>query len=261
MTASLSLAEPRLNGSASTNTLPTIQPIQVRDRVHPEAHMLFWQYHGTSTIIANDKPTGLCAKQALWLPAEMRHDIEVDANSVLLRIFFGVKSLAIAPEMASPRIFHVDQELAGNLMGLVQSGDSLLQSSRGLDQYVLDQLSMQLRTVPWPESPAAKEIAQMLNDDPGDPRTLHQLAASVHASPRTIERAFLTETGETFQEWRMQSRIARAKQLIADGLPIDAVALRVGYSTASAFGRAFKKRTGLSPSGYFNEHVENYPRN
>lgn len=120
---------------------------------------------------------------------------------------------------------------------------------------------MQLRTLPWPESPAAKEIAQMLNDDPGDPRTLHQLAASVHASPRTIERAFLTETDETFQEWRMQSRIARAKQLIADGLAIDAVALRVGYSTASAFGRAFKKRTGLSPSGYFNEHVENYSRN
>lgn len=118
MTASLSLAESRLNGSASTNTLPTIQPIQVRDRVHPEAHMLFWQYRGAATIIASGKPIGLCAKQALWLPAGVHHDIEVDADSVLLRIFFGAKHLAIAPEMASPHIFHVDQELMRQSHGL-----------------------------------------------------------------------------------------------------------------------------------------------
>ena len=65
----------------------------------------------------------------------------------------------------------------------------------------------------------------------------------------------MTETGETFQEWRMQARTTKAKQLIIDGLPMDSIALHVGYSTASAFCRAFKKRTGLSPSAYFNEHV------
>lgn len=65
----------------------------------------------------------------------------------------------------------------------------------------------------------------------------------------------MTETGETFQEWRMQARTTKAKQLFIDGLPMDAIALHVGYSTASAFGRAFKKRTGLSPNAYFNEHV------
>ena len=65
----------------------------------------------------------------------------------------------------------------------------------------------------------------------------------------------MTETGETFQERRRQARTTKAKQLIIDGLPMDSIALHVGYSTASAFGRAFKKRTGLSPSAYFNEHV------
>lgn len=65
----------------------------------------------------------------------------------------------------------------------------------------------------------------------------------------------MTETGETFQVRPMQARTTRAKQLFIDGLALDAIALHVGYSTASAFGRAFKKRTGLSPSAYFNEHV------
>ncbi len=49
--------------------------------------------------------------------------------------------------------------------------------------------------------------------------------------------------------------MTKAKQLFIDGRPLDAIALHVGYSTASAFGRAFKKRTGLSPCAYFNEYV------
>lgn len=53
----------------------------------------------------------------------------------------------------------------------------------------------------------------------------------------------------------MQGRTTRAKQLFIDGLPMDVIALHVGYSPASAFGRVFKKRTGLSPSAYFKEHV------
>ena len=53
----------------------------------------------------------------------------------------------------------------------------------------------------------------------------------------------------------MQARTTKAKQLIIDGLPMDSIALHVGYSPASAFGRAVKKRTGLSPSANFNEYV------
>ena len=53
----------------------------------------------------------------------------------------------------------------------------------------------------------------------------------------------------------MQARTTRAKQQFIDGLPMDAIALHAGYSPASAFGRAFQKRTGRSPSAYFKEHV------
>lgn len=65
----------------------------------------------------------------------------------------------------------------------------------------------------------------------------------------------MTETGETFQERRRQARMNKAKQLFIDGRPLDAIALHVGYSPASAFGRAFKKHTGLSPCAYFKEYA------
>lgn len=260
MTASLSLTQPHSADSTGGDSLPNTRPVRALNRRHPEAHMLFWQYRGSTTFAINDERFRTCAKQALWVPANFRHDVYVDANSVLLRIFFDADEVAIPTVLKEARIFQVDQELAGHLMGMVQSDSSILQHDCGLDQYVLNKLSRQCCTLPWPETPAARKIAELLNDDPGDPRTLHELAELVHTSPRTIERAFLTETGDTFQEWRMQSRTAKAKQLIIDGLPIDSVALHVGYSTASAFGRAFKKRTGFSPSGYFTEHVENNQR-
>lgn len=86
-------------------------------------------------------------------------------------------------------------------------------------------------------------------------RSAREIAELVHTSPRTIERASVTETGETFQELRRQARMNKAKQLFIDGRPLDAIALHVGSSTASAFGRAFKKRTGLSPCAYVKEYV------
>lgn len=255
MTASISFSQPHQAGSFDNASLPMSRPVQALNRIHPEAHMVFWQYRGSASYILKDGHFRTYAQQALWLPAGYRHDVYVDANSVLLRIFFGADKVFTPKTLNQPRIFQVNQELAGYFMGMVQSDSSLLQHHRELDQHVLNKLSHHCSTLMWPHTPAARKIAELLNDNPGDPRTLHELAELVHASPRTIERAFVTETGETFQEWRMQARTTKAKQLIIDGLPMDSIALHVGYSTASAFGRAFKKRTGLSPSAYFNEHV------
>lgn len=251
MTASLELSRPHFPTLRPTETSPTAPPIRVVGRSHPEAHMLFWQYRGQATFAINGRQATTQAKQALWLPAGVVHDIHVGADSVLLRIFFRTHRVALTPELHVPRLFQVDEELASHLMGMVQSDSSLLHTSIGLDQHIVDHLGQQLRALPWPETPAAREVALLLADSPGISHTLHTLAEMVHASPRTIERAFITETGETFQQWRMQARMAKAKQLIMDGLSIDSVALRVGYSTASAFGRAFKKHTDLSPSAYY----------
>lgn len=256
MTASISFKKSHRQVSGNKKTLPVSRPVQALNRNHPKAHMVFWQYRGSSSFVLKEGKFRTYAQQALWLPARFDHDVYVDADAVLLRFFFDAEQLFTPSVLRESRIFQVNQELTEHFMGMVQSDTSLLQYRRESDQYVLDKLSKLCSTLMWPHTPAARKVAEILNDNPGDPRTLHELAEFVHASPRTIERAFVTETGETFQEWRMETRTAKAKQLILNGFPIDSIALHVGYSTASAFGRAFKKRTGFSPSSYFNEHVD-----
>lgn len=226
---------------------PTLHPVIVTDRLHPKSHILFWQYQGSATYIIDEQRLGTQAGQALWMPANSHHDIHVNTDSILLRIFFPAEIVTIKPKMQHPNTFQVDKELAHLLMGLLQSDSSLVQRRGILEQFALNKISEQFRDLPTPQNSAAFKIAEILSHNPGDPRTLDELAELVHASPRTIERAFINDTGTTFQDWRLQSRIAKAKQLLAEGIPINTVALRVGYSTPSAFGRAFKRHTGMPP--------------
>jgi len=101
-----------------------------------------------------------------------------------------------------------------------------------------------------PTSSPARFIAVALRIDPGVDRGVDALAADVHVSTRTIERAFVAETGLTLRQWRIRTRMEAAAALLQHAGSIEAVAYRVGYTNASAFRRAFKGHFGTSPSEF-----------
>ncbi len=83
------------------------------------------------------------------------------------------------------------------------------------------------------------------------PGSLADLARTSGASVRTIERAFLDQTGMTFGRWRQQARLLEAIRLLGEGTQVTAVAMSVGYRSPSAFVAAFKKCLGRTPAQYF----------
>ncbi|MGE5452333.1 MAG: GlxA family transcriptional regulator [Acidobacteriota bacterium] len=81
--------------------------------------------------------------------------------------------------------------------------------------------------------------------------SLEQLAARMHTSVRTLQRRFLAATGMTPIQYQQAVRIDRSKDLLdATDLPVGLVAEQVGYQDRVAFGRLFKKATGLTPLAY-----------
>lgn len=64
-------------------------------------------------------------------------------------------------------------------------------------------------------------------------------------------RLFVAETGLAFGQWRERARMEAAVPYLAAGLPVDAVAHRVGYATASSFTAAFHRLVGVTPREYF----------
>ena len=76
------------------------------------------------------------------------------------------------------------------------------------------------------------------------------LGARHGTTSRTLARGFRRETGMSFSEWRRRARLLGALAWIAEGRPILAVALDLGYDSPSAFSAMFKREFGLPPSQY-----------
>ena len=85
---------------------------------------------------------------------------------------------------------------------------------------------------------------------PGDDRGVPELAASVHVSARSIERAFRAETGMTLRRWWRVVRMQVAERLLTSSTTMDTVAQRVDCSSTNAFRRAFFDHHGF-PRGVY----------
>lgn len=98
-----------------------------------------------------------------------------------------------------------------------------------------------------PRAHGARAVAEELIRDPALDLTVPQWAARVLSSPRTLRRDFLSETGLTFEQWRLLCRISAAVEFLAAGYDVDQVAMRVGFASRNGFTRAFKGRFGTTP--------------
>lgn len=233
-----------------------IPAVRVPERVHHDECMLLWQVRGTAEVVLDDVAYRVSAGRALWLPVGTRHVLHVHANSVMLPLFFG--AVEVATTLHSVMEIAVDEELRTLFLSYIQSEQTIIRPEADIARQILSTLERRpaLDTLlPMPVSAAAETIALMLRFNPGDGRGAEELAAAVHASLRTVERAFKAETGMTLREWRIRNRMESAAELLRSVRSVDAVAHRVGYTNASAFRRVFKARFGVTPTGYVAKYL------
>lgn len=104
--------------------------------------------------------------------------------------------------------------------------------------------------LPAPTAPLLREVCAILRADPADGRTLRELGRTVGAGDRTLSRLFRADLGMTFPRWRTQLRLQHALVLLADRMPVTAVAHACGWSSASAFIDAFRRIFGHTPGSH-----------
>jgi AraC-like DNA-binding protein len=97
----------------------------------------------------------------------------------------------------------------------------------------------------------AASVGVLVDSALGDGRhDLATIASAAGTSVRTLQRA-LTRSGTSFSEILQRKRITLAQRMLDDpALRITDVALRVGYTDASHFSRAFREWTSLAPREY-----------
>lgn len=82
----------------------------------------------------------------------------------------------------------------------------------------------------------------------GSYKDADELAQDLGVSIRTIHRRVRQECGVSFAEWREQAWVRDAQDSLRQRASVSWVAERIGFSSASAFSRAYLRATGRRPS-------------
>ena len=105
--------------------------------------------------------------------------------------------------------------------------------------------------LPTSRHPLVSSAIQFTTDHQGEAITLRDLCLAIGTSPRSLRRAFATETGMSWRQYLLQSRLLRAMALLAQPQPnVLAVGMTVGFDSISGFTRAFRRYTGETPLAY-----------
>ncbi|HMR48079.1 MAG TPA: helix-turn-helix domain-containing protein [Arachnia sp.] len=223
----------------------SLEPVTERD-----AHVLLWIVRGVAEVAVAEETYRLSAGHAVWVPVGLRHSFVTEENSVVVPALFDVATTATT--LGEPSVIVVDRDLRTLLLAHVQASFAFIKA-KNVERQILSLLEdnpVVVTTLPMPATEAALIVAEALRFNPGDDRSVHELARSAHASVSKVERAFLAETGMTLRQWRIKNRMETAGMLLRAPTAVDAVAQRVGYTNTSAFGRVFKGHFGMTPGEY-----------
>lgn len=101
---------------------------------------------------------------------------------------------------------------------------------------------------------ARLDVARALIAD-GQADNLAQVSRAVGLSKFHLVRLFKAAFGETPMKYAEALRLDRAaERLRSSGALVDEIAFAAGYDSASAFGRAFRRRFAATPSAYRRAH-------
>jgi AraC-like DNA-binding protein len=90
--------------------------------------------------------------------------------------------------------------------------------------------------------------------------SLTDLAPKMCCSPRHLSRLFRAEVGASFREKQTELRLVKACEMLANSnAKVVEVALTSGYQSNSLFSLLFKKRFGVSPGKWRQQHAQPSP--
>ncbi|GAA1967044.1 GlxA family transcriptional regulator [Catenulispora subtropica] len=107
------------------------------------------------------------------------------------------------------------------------------------------------RPVPEPSAAGTGPARAWALERLHEPLTLQDLAGRAGMSVRSFTRQFRTETGQSPGQWLTGQRVDLARHLLeATDLPIDRVAERAGFGTATSMRQHLRASVGVSPQAY-----------
>lgn len=215
---------------------------------HP-THELLWNERGASTAMVGARRWTITHAHGLWIPAGVVHTGVASAGTHYRAAQFRARSVR---PIADVPVAVAITPLLRLLLERLQD-EALPAGSRAVTEaMVLDVLAPAPHEVALtvPPSRLLQPVVAAVLRDPRERRTLADWSDELGVHPRTVTREFRRHTGLGFAQWVTAARVQEAVALLADGVDVGEVARCTGFSSATAFGAAFRRVTGLRPSEY-----------
>lgn len=186
----------------------------------------------------------------IWLPPDVEHLGMNRSEASHCSLYLSRERCRALPKTpcalaVSPLIKALLEHLRAHQVDHPRTG-----GDRRLLQVLIDQLALaptQGSYLPTSDDPLLRPVLTALEKNPADGRSLTQWARQVHTTERTLERRCQQHLGLSFTDWRQRLRVVKALAMLETGRSVEAIALDLGYSSASAFIAMFRRMTGTTP--------------
>ena len=238
----------RIRPATFTYAAGEVEPEHAHDQ-----HQLVYASRGLLSVDTQSSRWVVPPLRALWVPAQTPHTITARSDSEMSTLYLD-QTLAVAhrDEVTVISVSPLLRELIAHIHRNPPTGAAL---SR-LEGFIVDQLTtapVAPLDLPRLRDPRTRAIAEALERNPQDRRTLREFGRDVGAHERTLQRLFAAETGTTFGNWRTQLRLQHGVIALGQGHSVTAAATMSGYSEPSAFIAAFRPAFGTTPGRYFDD--------
>lgn len=188
--------------------------------------------------------------RALWVPARTVHEIQMYGVVRMHSLYVDAENeKGMASECQVLEVSPLMRELIVRAAGVATDEDDsmvqalviplLLAEMRRLPRCALD--------LPFPESADLVDLCESLLEELADADRRQAEDRTPQMSRKTLYRRFLQETGVTFARWKKQAMLLESVRRLVEGSAVTAIAIDLGYESASAFSAMFRRSLGMSP--------------
>ncbi len=189
----------------------------------------------------------------IWLPPDVQHVGLNRREAHHCSLYLARKGCAaMPPTPCALTVSPLVRALLEHLSQLAPAHAITGQDERLL-QVLADQLAQAPRSnsyLPHSDDPVLAPVLQALSAEPGDNRTQAELAGAAHTTERTLDRRCQRDLGMGLSEWRQRLRVVKAVPRLQAGDKVEAIALDLGYASASAFIAMFRRLMKVTPDEF-----------
>ncbi|EDN36595.1 hypothetical protein FTCG_00797 [Francisella tularensis subsp. novicida GA99-3549] len=224
-----------------------------------------WHHHRRGKIFCIESglvhvstPSGswvLPSNRAGWIPPNTSHKIRISGIVEGWVIFIHPNMCDDLPK--SSRVIPMSEVLRALALRATEwdKYNNLSLEQEHIAKIICNEISLapeEALHLPMPKAERVTKVANAIIDNPSISKSLEQWAAFAAMSPRTLRRAFLSETGLSFSRWRQQAQLARGLDMLAKDISVTEVSDSLGYASPSNFIAMFRKAFGKTPKQYFS---------